>query len=157
MSTPQPIQFLLHQLATNEGDRERFNSIDTDVQIYQNFSTNYKTKFSFEADEATIFQALVDYKQEKIIRTCLSRVNGVDGNSVLNIFIDYKIQLNCYFDFDYELRNGKPLDTAIKALHDKMLELVPEYREFCREDDEMPNWDDIQGEDPIRAEFARLD
>jgi hypothetical protein len=28
------------------------------------------------------------------------------------------------------LRNGKPLDEAIQTLHEKMLELVPEYVEF---------------------------
>jgi hypothetical protein len=35
-----------------------------------------------------------------------------------------------YETFDYPLRNGKPLDEALSALHNKMLQLVPEYVEF---------------------------
>ena len=132
----QPIQFLLDQLATNEQDRERFNLANPEIHIYQNYSTNYKIKFSFEGDKATNFKALAEYKQITIIRTCLSRVNG---EAVLGVFED-KILLTSmtfglvtnalYISFDYPLRNGKSIDEAIQALHEKMLELVPEYVEL---------------------------
>jgi hypothetical protein len=140
MSTPQPIQFLLHQLATNEGDRERFNKIKQNIEVVLNKETNellfevwISGFFNDHSDTLTVGAVLQnppDIITEKIIRTCLSRVNGSDGDSVLGVFKSYHTQLSCYVVFDFELRNGKPLDTAIQALHDKMLELVPEYREF---------------------------
>jgi hypothetical protein len=127
--TPQPIQFLLHQLATNEGDRERFAKL---------FMPKL-SRFNREVRKSDIEEIIVNWESgnvfsflymEALIRTCLSRVNGSDGDSVLGVFKSYHTQLSCYVVFDFELRNGKPLDTAIQALHDKMLELVPEYREF---------------------------
>ena len=128
-NTPQPIQFLLQQLHTNEGDSERFNSINPDIMTYQNRHTNWNVKFCIESNEPVWFEALNKTYQEEILRTCLSRID-IDGDSVLDVFKSYHVQLNCYLAFDYVLRNGNPLDTAIQALHEKMLELVPEYREF---------------------------
>jgi hypothetical protein len=96
--------------------------------------------------------------QIAIIRTCLSRVNGEavltvfgggftnwihrETEEVLSLAIEIKKPKNYYRSdtiyildtlyeaFDEPLRNGKPRDKAIQTLHDKMLELVPEYQEF---------------------------
>ena len=37
-----------------------------------------------------------------------------------------------YYSFSDPIYNGKPLDESIQALHEKMLELVPEYVEFLK-------------------------
>jgi hypothetical protein len=147
--TTQPTQFLLHQLATNEQDRDRFNEI----------AKNYPDTVDF----------LFLYN-ELVIRTCLSRINGqavlgvLEGEFTICEEYEYRpyhqrrfeglenlsepeyaewiendkkansktiiILDDLYEAFDYPLRNGKPLDEALQALHDKMLELVPEYVEF---------------------------
>ena len=125
MSTQQPIQFLLHQLATNEGNLERFNQV-SEVKAYISITNN---KLCFQDEFVDDFFYLWNLSKKEIIRTCLSRID-IDGDSVLDVFKSYHVQLNCYLAFDYVLRNGNPLDTAIQALHEKMLELVPEYREF---------------------------
>jgi hypothetical protein len=147
--TTQPTQFLLHQLATNEQDRDRFNEI----------AKNYPDTVDF------LFLC-----NELVIRTCLSRINGeavlgvLEGEFTICEEYEYRpyhqrrfeglenlsepeyaewiendkkansktiiILDDLYEAFDYPLRNGKPLDEALQALHDKMLELVPEYVEF---------------------------
>jgi len=67
------------------------------------------------------------------IRTCLSRVNG---EAVLRVFdttlyVANELLTDClYFAFDYLFRNGKSLNEAIQTLHNKMLEIVPEYQKF---------------------------
>src|SRR5574343_1303850 len=111
-----PIQFLLHQLATNEQDRERYNKVTMELYIEPD-GTFWNPLFGKAKVENLHDQQVVNF-----IRTCLSRVNGVDGEAVLSIFQNYRIKLNCYLAFDYPLRNGKPLDEAIQALHDKILE-----------------------------------
>jgi hypothetical protein len=169
----QPIQFLLHQLATNEQDRVRFNLIF--LEFFDKMSEHVTIKD---------FGQFPKIYQEKIIHTCLSRVNGeavlrvfegglqtVSGewfemqlddcllefhnytkvdkevvknatNAVKDLFREYERKNN--FDaifkskllldiFSYHLDNGKPLDEAIQALHDKMLELVPEYVDFIND------------------------
>jgi hypothetical protein len=156
-NTPQPIQFLLHQLATNEGDRERFNQFRQNLGDPASCSFRYNHhKVDWDFIIAGQVQSVTQMKSTEhgdsfgsynhiiaLIRTCLSRVN-IDGNSVLGVFegetVKYgrmgtyshtiKKNLELYLEFDTPLRNGKPLDTAIQALHDKMLELVSEYREF---------------------------
>ena len=131
-NTPQPIQFLLHQLATNEEDRKRFNQLIPENILRCMFTQSGFVGFVVGSDDgyySESFDYLSEIYKEKILRTCLSRVD-IDGDSVLDVFKSYHVQLNCYLAFDFELRNGKPLDTAIQALHEKMLELVPEYREF---------------------------
>ena len=131
-SNTQPIQFLLHQLATNEQDRARFNKA---------------TKiFHFAEDKLCVNIAgipcdnledlLIEGYEEIVsifIRTCLSRL--ASNHTVLEIFDEYiysdkLLTDKLYQAFDKPLRYGQPLDTALKTLHDEMLELVPEYQEF---------------------------
>jgi hypothetical protein len=147
--TTQPTQFLLHQLATNEQDRDRFNEI----------AKNYPDTVDF----------LFLYN-ELVIRTCLSRINGeavlgvLEGEFTICEEYEYRpyhqrrfeglenlsepeyaewiendkkansktiiILDDLYEAFDYPLRNGKPLNEGISNLHDKMLDFVPEYVEF---------------------------
>jgi hypothetical protein len=158
MSNNQPIQFLLHQLATNEQDRERFNLLNPDL---------HATPTSFTSDECfydpeTNWLGRIEMKEilgnyelakEKIIRTCLSRVNGqavlgvFEGEHLDNILNVYEYEEGgnfypeeatelflksdfLYLAFDRILRHGKTLDEALQSLHEKMLELVPEYVEF---------------------------
>jgi hypothetical protein len=153
MQNPQPIQFLLHRLTTNEQDRDRFN-LTSDVKIVSRYidsrtDQNYK-KYVFEFKDKLIgnikfseFQKLPEIYQIAIIRTCLSRVNG---EAVLGVFektravksfdgeiIKYQDYTEVlYFSFNHSLYNGKPLDESIQSLHEKMLELVPEYVEFLK-------------------------
>jgi len=81
------------------------------------------------------FRKIPDYLLELFIRTCLSRVNG---EAVLGVFegIDTfnirDITYLLYNAFEWVLYYGKPLDEAIQALHEKLLELVPEYVEFLK-------------------------
>jgi hypothetical protein len=133
-SNTQPIQFLLHQLATNEQDRERFNKA---TKIFH-FAED-KLCVNIAGIPCDNLEDLLIQGYEEIvsifIRTCLSRVNG---EAVLRVFdttlyVANELLTDClYFAFDYELRNGKPLDTALQTLHNKMLELVPEYQEFLK-------------------------
>jgi hypothetical protein len=116
-----PIQFLLFQLENHDQDRTNAEAIWKQKELNTSL-TKFRSYF-YEGFE------LENYLVEIFIRTCLSRID-IDGDSVLDVFKSYHVQLNCYLAFDYVLRNGNPLDTAIQALHEKMLELVPEYREF---------------------------
>jgi hypothetical protein len=170
--TTQPTQFLLHQLATNEQDRDRFNEIaknypDTvdflplcNELVFGGIAWNYNEQVDEYGEFFTLF----------LIRTCLSRINGeavlgvLEGEFTICEEYEYRpyhqrrfeglenlsepeyaewiendkkansktiiILDDLYEAFDYPLRNGKPLDEALQALHDKMLELVPEYVEF---------------------------
>ena len=158
MSNTQPIQFLLHQLATNEQDRERFNQnifgIECELIRGEAF-------FRLRPNETIFNNQFFNFNillQIAIIRTCLSRVNGEavltvfgggftnwihrETEEVLSLAIEIKKPKNYYRSdtiyildtlyeaFDEPLRNGKPRDEATQTLHDKMLELVPEYQEF---------------------------
>ena len=136
MSTLQPIQFLLHQLATNEGDRERYNQIAdsySEIEFRASIVDAPNGKVRLGGVFYSYYENITphgDLFTQFLIRTCLSRIDGSDSDSVLGVLSSYCVQLNCYMAFDFELRNGKLLDQAIQALHDKMFELVPEYREF---------------------------
>lgn len=182
MSNNQPIQFLLHQLATNEQDQTRFNLFTLHLSVQGDKANHLLFKISsWEKDLFFYkkFEELNTINQQAVIRTCLSRVNG---EAVLGVFEgfyylfedfefcskhDYKetdennytvfyseipemgwkakngeehqhivskAKLNnlLYSSFDFPLRNGKPIDEALQALHDKMLELVPEYQELLK-------------------------
>jgi hypothetical protein len=153
----QPIQFLLHQLTTNEQDRENANLIlPTKIRCHLSLDDG-SLEFGNAYNSSQPFDSLEEIYQEKIIRTCLSRVNC---EAVLGVFegstkywlnyetgdyiiqdsqlprpkgykmenIVYKIKA-LYEVFDFPLRNGKPFDEG-QALHEKMLDLVPEYKEF---------------------------
>jgi hypothetical protein len=154
----KPIQFLLHQLANNEQDRERFNLISKEFRFAQEkealggfewFNSSFVTYFGERIGIYTEVGLLPDLLKSCFIRTCLSRVNGkavlgvLEGKyeeAVLRVFEgkyeDTQIIMNktelLYLAFDHPLRNGKTLDEAILALHEKMIELVPEYVEFCK-------------------------
>ena len=135
MQNSKPIQFLLHQLATNEQDREIFNLvIETKRHILRAMpGMDGKIEFVQRADKGVYsekFEYLEEFEQEKIIRTCLSRVNG---EAILGVFGGDYYEHNTRSlraRFSNYLYDGKPLDEAISILHDKMLELVPEYQEF---------------------------
>jgi len=94
MSNPQPIQFLLHQLATNEQDRERFNLFwkppENESEGFGVWSKDHSQK-DFDNLAKDWSNRWLTYRI-KIIRTCLSRVNG---EAVLRVF-DKKV-----FDFDF--------------------------------------------------------
>jgi len=154
------IQFLLRQLATNEQDRKRFNLFsvknnDTEIEIIYhnqadedslflmiNFTVGSDIFSSTEliySEGETDFHYFPEIYKQHIIRTCLSRVNGKAVLRMLEgdkLYFRYNKSYNeitseeLYNTFDYPLRNGKPLNTAIQSLHDKMLELVPEYQKF---------------------------
>jgi hypothetical protein len=140
-----PIQFLSKQLTTNEQDREKANLIlPTKIRCHLSLDDG-SLEFGNAYNSSQPFDRWEEIYQEKIIRTCLSRVNG---QAVLGVFdkkviylvseteeqgknykqfdLDYLL----YNSFDQPLRNGKPLDEALQALHDKMLDFVPEYVEF---------------------------
>lgn len=136
------VDFLTSKLKT-ESNRERFNSFFKDIlRAMPESDGSIGFVQRFEKGVCSVrFQDLNETYQEKIIRTCLSRVNYTDrvpsNPSVLVCFGNLvKTNTNLsdilYLAFDYPLRNGKPLDTALQALHDKMLELVPEYKEFIK-------------------------
>lgn len=144
--TKKAIQFLLKQLATNKQDRKRFNKNIFDIECLNIDSRAYLRQRPIETIFYDIFERFNILMQAEIIRTCLRLVNG---EAVLGVFkkeldIEYfakglyrqqeKYFLSdlLYFVFDEPLRNGKTLDEAIQALHDKMLELVPEYQEFIK-------------------------
>ena len=77
MSNPQPIQFLLHQLATNEQDILNFQKIYP-IEIWKNDDKKVGIRIA-DLDVQNLeqyFDYLPKIYQEKIIRTCLSRVNG---------------------------------------------------------------------------------
>lgn len=179
MSNTQPIQFLLHQLATNEQDRNNFNQYrraigdpaahsfhynkgkaDWEFQIagqcqsskqmtsseHQNICTSYNHIITF------IDSCLAWYEGSPVLRVFPAILKTKENNKGVHISVTLSLQ-RC---FKNPIYHGKPLDAALSALHDKMLELVPEYREFCGErEDEMPNWEDIEGENPVRAEYLR--
>jgi hypothetical protein len=133
-SNTQPTQFLLHQLATNEQDRERFNKA---TKIFH-FAED-KLCVNIAGIPCDNLEDLLIQGYEEIfsifIRTCLSRVKG---EAVLRVFDtnDYianeLLSNRLYLAFDYLFRNSKPFDEAVSALHDKMLEIVPEYQEFLK-------------------------
>lgn len=141
MSNTQPIQFLLHQLATNEQDRERFNLVNPFL-IQFNYDEYHQLRlYILNKREDIIMNSagvISDFTINKwfdyfsvIIRTCLSRYQaGENNNRAIIQAIQGWNQPVLYEAFDFKLRNGESLDTALSALHDKMLELVPEYREF---------------------------
>ena len=131
-----PIQFLLHQLATNEQDQRKFLILPLNSAPNHHILKQIQSG-RFAMVELAHYLADVPDQCEKFIRTCLSRVNG---EPVLSIFQDRlyvskslnakSLNIYLYEVFDHPLRNGKPLDEGISNLHDKMLELVPEYEEF---------------------------
>ena len=137
MSTQQPIQFLLFQIENHAQDRTNVEAIWKQRELNRSL-TKFRS-YLYDGFE------LENYLIEIFIRTCLSRINN---NAVLEVLnktaITYDFEgskgIDCYRSvvlyeyFDYELRMGKPLDTAIQALHEKMLELVPEYREFLNDE-----------------------
>ncbi len=146
MSNNQSIQFLLKQLATNEQDRDGFNSLEhisgITVEIKSSVFSDGKPFLSFwtevdnhsEVSSDGRFEYLSNPFKIQIIRTCLSRVNG---QAILGVFEGgYTLGYTSYFShiyyeaFDKPLRRGKLLDESVQALHDKMLELVPEYQTF---------------------------
>lgn len=147
MSNPLPTKFLLHQLATHEQDRERFNlvsRIKAEISRLHLITDNQKLKnikgLKFGNFNSFDFSELNLIYQEYIIRICLSRI---DGQAVLGVFKKVYDEVyspytynnlteELYTTFDHPLCNGKPLDTALQALHHKMLELVPEYVEFIK-------------------------
>lgn len=131
--TKKAIQFLLKQLATNEQERDNLNLILPDkLRCHLSLDDNKSVEFGNAYNSSQPFEELEEIYQEKIIRTCLSLVNGEV------IIIKWRIKSVSYISndlyeaFDYPIRKGKTLDEAIQALHDKMLELVPEYQEFIK-------------------------
>jgi CII-binding regulator of phage lambda lysogenization HflD len=138
------IQFLLHQLATNEQDRERFNLFSKTLKIHPieewaTFGFKFITLSGGLSNIAYSYESANEMMKEKIIRTCLSRVNytnRVPSNPSVLTCLGALVQTGVntsdilYLLFDRPLRHGKSLDEAIESLHDKMLELVPEYQEF---------------------------
>lgn len=158
----QPVQFLLHQFATNEQNIINFNKSNffrikkTGEQLFlyhKNFGGEL-TPDEFTGGgylaEAIFGTPVFELLATEFVRTCLSRTK--DGKVVLRVF-DKKIEVEAlyredgglytpthyntvdsvlYVIFDRPLSNGHSLDTALAALDDKMLELVPEYVEFCK-------------------------
>lgn len=152
MSNPQPIQFLLHQLATNEQDLNSINQSKIfrvkkeggQLFLYHKNFTGELASDDFTGGGYLLDSVLQNPNLEilaiEFIRTCLSRVNGEavlgvfeGSNSMVDKYDDefgLYLTVLLYTSFDEPLQFGKTLDEAIQALHDKMLELVPEYREF---------------------------
>lgn len=127
MPTPQPIQFLLHQLATNEGDRERYNKLTlVKCRLINNRDLKFLTE-DFKDEDWNFadyrFHGMGDARRKEILETCLRSYENKAVLAVLEIF--KKTLFESYVLAKYENNN-----TGIKTLHDKMFELVPEYREF---------------------------
>lgn len=128
--TKQPIKFLLYQLTTNELNIKRFNSLG---KIYLKIENNEILFWTTEHKSGYTkywwtFDMLRDEHIELFIHSCLSRVNG---EAVLGLF-EY-VSGSLYKSFGDTLYQGHPLyNTALSTLHDKMLEFVPEYKEFLK-------------------------
>jgi hypothetical protein len=156
MTNNKLIKFLCYQLTSNEQNIKNFNSIDYDFiseieegEVYFEVSGQPFNSNTLTVDDIIESHILC----EKFIRTCLSHVNGeavlglLEGKEIeagvtrytgelkgQTVIVDepkyVKLSYILYSSFDYPLQNGKPLDEALQALHEKMLELVPEYVEF---------------------------
>lgn len=140
MPTPQLIQFLLHQLASNDYDRAVFNKVTKDKGIYSTdhgvYGLNGHLIRNWDTQKAIVI--------ELFIRTCLSQcmfkpvLSVFDGSTdkVLLQFTFVVVQQTIdiseylYLTFDCFLRNGGTLDLGISTLHNEMRKLVPAYQEF---------------------------
>lgn len=73
-----------------------------------------------------------DHSRQNPCFACNSKSFVYSSKAVLGVFnkLSHTNHWLVYSIFSFTLWDGKPLDTAISAFHDKMLELVPEYREF---------------------------
>jgi len=120
----QPIQFLLDQLATNEQDRERFNSANPFlIQLSRDEYGQLSLRIFNELRDLIINSSgeIMDFTVQKwfkyfpvIIRTCLSRVNN---EAVLGVFEGTNQQLslvkiqkenqnrNFYYDFSPKFKS----------------------------------------------------
>lgn len=146
----QPIQFLLEQLKKEE-NQERFNLVigNTILRVKHGFKSSIE--FDQESDfgkYSQCFLCLHQFEQEKIIRTCLSRTKETeddDGDAIISVFegdfasssgrgIDRYDKISDLLgeEFDLLIRHSYSLDEAIDSLGQKMLDLVPEYEEFCK-------------------------
>lgn len=144
--TNLPIQFLLHQLSTNEQDRERFNllklttGLEAESEHQKTWANNEISTIPF----CILYRGYVAFKTDinkkfttddiviNFIRTCLSRVNG---EAVLGVFegttpdIMHRSDV-LYLVFDVAIRHGFGIDSALTFFGAKMRERVPEYQEF---------------------------
>jgi hypothetical protein len=169
-SNTQPIQFLLHQLATNKQGRARFNLFIKDKlgfnfqiikgKLFAVTDTRQHGGILTELPAKKLYDSFTYFEKVCFIRTCLIRVNGEAFWECLKRQIKEKAKIDywkgengdflailfsakpyiittlddlLYKAFDKPLRTGKPLDESIQALHEKMLELVPEYQKFIFE------------------------
>ena len=135
----QPIQFLLEQLK-NEENRERFDQVS-----YTPISPLF---LSSVIDDYIDFNELTKLEQISIIRTCLSRTKETeddDGDAIISVFegdsasssgrgIDRYDKISDLLgeEFDLLIRHSYSLDEAIDSLGERMIDLVPEYEEFCK-------------------------
>ena len=149
----QPIQFLLEQLEKEE-NRERFNLVIGNTILRAMHTFKGSIGFVQKSDSCTYsdnFSFLHQFEQEKIIRTCLSRTKETeddDGDAIISVFegdsafylsnggIDgyNKISDVLGEEFDLLIRHSYSLDETIDFLGKRMIDLVPEYEEFCKTD-----------------------
>lgn len=143
----QPIQFLLEQLK-NKDNKSRFNSICQLPVKYQEYNVNYFAPIT--QSRLCIFEELSKLEKEHIIRTCLSRTKETeddDGDAIISVFegdsasssgrgIDRYDKISDLLgeEFDLLIRHSYSLDEAIDFLGERMIDLVPEYEEFCKTD-----------------------
>ena len=157
----QPIQFLLKQLEKEE-NRERFNLVIGNTILRAMHTFKGSIGFVQKSDSCTYsdnFSFLHQFEQEKIIRTCLSRTKETendDGDAIISVFEGdspshltggiyrcHKMSDLLGREFDLLLRHSYllkdafnqknySLDEAIDFLGERMIELVPEYKEFCK-------------------------
>ena len=95
----------------------------------------YPEQSILKRSEGVLDNSTEEYIIKLFIRTCLSRLSS--NHTVLLVFeeMTYSVKPKTdilYDTFDLPLRRGKLLDEAISVLGDKMLELVPEYQEFLK-------------------------
>ena len=146
----QPIQFLLEQLEKEE-NRERFNLVIGNTILRAMHTFKGSIGFVQKSNSCTYsdnFSFLHQFEQEKIIRTCLSRTKETeddDGDAIISVFegdsasssgrgIDRYDKISDLLgeEFDLLIRHSYSLDEAIDFLGERMIELVPEYKEFCK-------------------------
>ena len=128
-SAPQPIQFLLHQLATNEVDRERYNKLtNVKCRLVKNRDL-YFLHEDYKEDEEWYFSdytyhGMGEARRKEIVETCL---RSYENKAVLSVL---EASRNSLVEAYVHCRYNQGHYQAIQALHEKMLELVSEYREF---------------------------
>jgi hypothetical protein len=128
-NTPQPIQFLLYQLKISEENRERFNKLtNVKCRLVKNrdlcfLHEDYKEDEEWYFSDYT-YHGMGDVRRKEIVETCLRSYENKAVLAVLEASRDLLVE--AYVHCRYNQGHYQ----AIQALHDKMLELVPEYREF---------------------------